>query len=52
MFDLNNVKGTNDLIYGIQKGKKGGNVGTLKRLAINQSCSSGQVYISATPLNV
>lgn len=51
MFGLNHVKGSNDLKYIIEKGKKGGNIGTLKRLVINQSCSSGQVYISATPLN-
>lgn len=48
---MNHAQGTNDLKYLIGKGKKGGNVGILKRLVINQSCSSGQVYISAGPLN-
>jgi len=48
---LNHAQGSDDLKYLIKKGKKGGNIGTLKRLVINQSCSSGQVYISATALN-
>jgi hypothetical protein len=32
------------------KGKQNASVGTLKRLAINQGCNSGSVFISATAL--
>lgn len=50
VFGLNHITGTNDLKYLIGKGTKNGNVGTLKRQVISQSCSSGQVYISAAPI--
>ncbi len=33
------------------KGKNNANVGTLKRLVISQGCSSGTVFISASPIS-